>query len=237
MYFRAKFGVIHFCATCNCLQSYILEKKIRMETLILKNQLYSIWQTDKNGIYDLAKFVVTENYKHHKGNASEEMIQLETYSIYEEELTYAANSIILLVRDLNNKIIGSIRVFKWDKEQVLPIQKIFGINPLQSICAQNDTTYWHIGRFAIDSFAGIPTVNLFKQLMVFAIHPIISDTNSYMIAEADSKLVRVMNALGIKTIRLGQSVNYLASETIPICSSKSSLFGFYSHCRNLYQVS
>lgn len=208
-----------------------------METLILKTQLYSIWQTDRSAIYDLAKFVVTENYKHHKGNASEEMIQTEIYSIYEEELRYAANSIILLVRNLNNKIIGSIRVFKWDKEQVLPIQKIFGINPLHSIGTQNNTTYWHIGRFAIDSFAGIPTVNLFKQLMVFAIHPIISDSNSYMIAEADSKLVRVMNALGIKTVRLGQPVNYLASETIPICSSKNSLFDFYSHCRNLYQVS
>ena len=111
-----------------------------METLILKKQLYSIRQTDGSAIYSIVKFVVTENYKYHKGNTLEEMIQKKICSIYEKELRYAANSIILLVRNLNNKIMRSIRVFKWDKEQVLPIQKIFGINLLHSIGTQNNIT-------------------------------------------------------------------------------------------------
>lgn len=46
-----------------------------------------------------------------------------------------------------------------------------------------------------------------------------------------------MNALGIETTRLGDSAYYLASETIPICSSKQGLSGFYAHYQNLYQAS
>lgn len=106
-----------------------------------------------------------------------------------------------------------------------------------AIHSESDYCYWHIGRFAIDSFAGIPTITLFKQLMMYAIHPIVCDDNSYMIAETDSKLLKVMNALGIETIQLGNSVNYLASETIPICSSKNGLIWFYKHYENLYQAS
>lgn len=56
--------------------------------------------------------------------------------------------------------------------------------------------------------------------MVYAVHPIVCENESYMIAETDSKLLKVMNALGIKTVQLEQSVDYLASETIPVCSSK-----------------
>ena len=66
---------------------------------------------------------------------------------------------------------------------------------------------------------------------------IVCDDNSYMIAETDCKLLNVMNALGIETIQLGNSVNYLASETIPICSSKNGLIWFYKHYENLYQAS
>lgn len=73
--------------------------------------------------------------------------------------------------------------------------------------------------------------------MVYAVYPVICDTKSYMIAETDSKLLKVMNALGIKTVQMGHSVNYLASETIPVYSSKNGLLLFYKHYNNLCQVS
>lgn len=73
--------------------------------------------------------------------------------------------------------------------------------------------------------------------MVYAVHPIVCDVKSYMIAETDSKLLKVMNALGIETVQIGQSINYLASETVPVCSSKNGLMLFYKHYKNLYQVS
>lgn len=181
--------------------------------------------------------MVKENYKHHIGNLSSQNIKNEINEVYKEELLYADNSIILVVRNVEGKIIGSIRVFKWDRRTLLPIQKIFGINPLSVIHSEEDYNYWHIGRFAINSYAGIPTVTLFKQLMIYAVHPIVCDNKSYMIAETDRKLLRVMNALGIETIQLGDSLNYLASETIPVCSSKKGLLMFYNHYQNLCQAS
>ena len=65
--------------------------------------------------------------------------------------------------------------------------------------------------------------------MILAITPIVNDNDSYMLAETDSHLLRVMNSLGIETIQLGQSEMYLASETIPICSSRKGLLHFYSN--------
>ena len=209
-----------------------------MEKLIYTNGQYYIWQlSGKECLRELAEFVVMENYKHHMGNFSYESLKEEIYSIYQEELQYIDSSIIFIVRNAIGRIIGSIRVFKWDRKTILPLEKIFGINPLMAIHSESDYSYWHIGRFAVDSFAGIPTITLFKQLMVYAVHPIVCDTKSYMIAETDSKLLKVMNALGIETIQMGQSINYLASETVPICSSKNGLMFFYKHYENLYQAS
>lgn len=208
-----------------------------MERLVYANVQYKIWQLGRENLYELAEFVVKENYKHHVGCLSSEHIKDEIDAVYEEELSYLDNSTIFGVRNTAGKIIGSIRVFKWDRRKILPIQKIFGISPLSAIHTEEIYSYWHIGRFAIDSFAGISTITLFKQLMVFAVHPIICDEESYMIAETDSKLLRIMNALGIETVQLGDSLNYLASETIPICSSKKGLSAFYNHYQSLCQAS
>lgn len=209
-----------------------------MKKLIYTNGQYYIWQlTGKECLRELAEFVVKENYKHHVGDFSYESIKDEIYSIYREELQYIDSSTIFVVRNDTGKIIGSIRVFKWDRKTPLSLEKIFGINPLMTIHSESDYSYWHVGRFAIDSFAGTPTITLFKQLMVYAVHPIVCDVKSYMIAETDSKLLKVMNALGIETVQIGQSINYLASETVPVCSSKNGLMLFYKHYKNLYQVS
>lgn len=208
-----------------------------MEKLVYTNVYYTIWLLGKESLREIAEFVVKENYKHHAGNLSSSCIKEEIDTIYQEELLYVNNSTIFGVRDISGKIIGCIRVFKWDRKKILPIQKIFGISPLSAIHSEEDYNYWHIGRFAIDSFAGIPTITLFKQLMVYAVHPIVCDDKSYMIAETDSKLLKVMNALGIKTIQLGNSLNYLASDTIPVCSSKKGLRVFYDNHQKLYQAS
>ncbi|WP_289073886.1 hypothetical protein [uncultured Bacteroides sp.] len=209
-----------------------------MEKLIYVNEQYNIWQlTGEECLQELAEFVVRENYKHHDGDLSSECIKDEINTVYNEELQYIDNSIIFIVRNNAGNILGSIRVFKWDRKKILPMQKIFGINPLVTIHSESDYTYWHIGRFAIDSFTGIPTITLFKQLMIYAVHPIVSEGRSYMIAETDSKLLKVMNVLGIETKCLGDSIYYLASETIPIYSSKQGLLGFYTHYQNLYQAS
>lgn len=61
---------------------------------------------------------------------------------------------------------------------------------------------------------------LFRQLMMCAIYPIYQEKNGYMIAECDSKLLRIVNLSGIDTVRLGNSVYYLGSNTIPVYADK-----------------
>ena len=67
--------------------------------------------------------------------------------------------------------------------------------------------------------------------MALAVKPIVEDKYSYMIAEIDSKLLKVMKVLGFGTRQIGKSIDYLTSETVPVCSSKTSkrgIMGFFS---------
>ena len=79
------------------------------------------------------------------------------------------------------------------------MQKIFHISPLEKVTYTPQTSFLHIGRFAIDSTSGLSTITMFKQLMTLALAPILREDDSYMIAETDSHLLRVMNLLGIDT--------------------------------------
>lgn len=131
-------------------------------------------------------------------------------------------------------MIGSIRVFKWDRKKNLPIERMYGINPLKTISHEKYAEYWHIGRFAIDSSIGVSPVQLFKQLMIYAVTPIMKSEYGYMVAEVDAKLLKVVNALGIHTINLGESIYYLSSETIPIYASQEGITPFYQHYQGLF---
>ena len=82
--------------------------------------------------------------------------------------------------------------------------------------------------FAVATGAGISTLTLFKRLMALAVKPIVEDKYSYMIAEIDSKLLKVMKGLGFGTRQIGKSIDYLTSETVPVCSSKRGIMGFFS---------
>lgn len=198
-----------------------------MEKVVWSCNDYSIFRVGTDRLHDVASFVVTENYNHHSSGSLPDTAIQKIEDIYNEELTYSKVSFYFIVRDKNGKMIGSIRVFKWDKLTPTPMQKIFHISPLEKVSDKPDTSFWHIGRFAIDSSTGFSTVTLFKQLMTLAVTPIMKEEDSYMIAETDSHLLRVMNALGIETQQIGKPLIYLASETIPVYSSKQGLSNFY----------
>lgn len=198
-----------------------------MEKVVWSCNDYSIFRVGTDRLHDVASFVVTENYNHHSSGSIPESAMQEIEDIYREELSYSGNSECFIVRNNRGKIIGCIRVFRWDKQTPTPMQKIFHISPLEKIESNSSTTFWHIGRFAIDSSSGFSTITLFKQLMTLAVAPIMKEEDSYMIAETDSHLLKVMNALGIETKQIGNPLIYLASETIPVCSSKEGLTDFF----------
>ncbi|MDR7695382.1 hypothetical protein RIU14_11515 [Riemerella anatipestifer] len=153
----------------------------------------------------------------------------EISQIYEEEQAYEGKK-TFVTTDGKGKIIGTIRVIKWNYKDILPIQKIFNINPIDLIL---DDVYgiYHIGRFAISKERN-HSVNTFKTLMMLAIDEVVKEEKSFAIAECDAKLLRIINRLGIETIILSESVNYIGSETIPILLSYSGLLNFYNN--NIY---
>ena len=65
------------------------------------------------------------------------------------------------------------------------------------------------------------------------IHPICQKKNSIMVAECDSKFVKVLNILGIQTQALGKGINYLGSETLPIYTTSEWLKVFLDKNENL----
>jgi len=184
-----------------------------------------------NEIFDLAKFIVTENFKHHTNDELPKEGFSEINSIYKEEKKFFNNSKIFMARDIEGHIDGAIRVLKWNYKDRLPIEKIFGINPLEITGTSPLKSIWHIGRFAIKK--GCADVNLFKKLMVCAISPICQNENSVAFAECDSKLLRVLRFLGIKVTVIGESVNYLGSETIPVSMDYYGLIDFYRKNKHL----
>lgn len=199
-----------------------------MKQFVEQHGSYSIFKVDSQYLHKIAELVVKANYNHHCGNICPNDIEKEIEEVYMEEMEYASSSQLFIAEDNSEQIIGCIRVMKWDLQHKLPIQKIFDINPLDYINnTPKDPTFWHIGRFAIDSRANVPNLSLFKQLMIYAITPICQQQNSYMIAECDSKLLRVMGLLGISTVCLGSGVHYLGSETIPVYSNRMGLMSFY----------
>ena len=185
-------------------------------------------------LYQLAEFVVKENFNHHLNEKVYPIDYLnEVNSVFEEESLYFKNAKIFILKDSNNSLLASIRVLRWDRKQELPIQKIFGIDPLSLKSLDNEETIWHIGRFAIKK--GMGDINLFKRMMVCALAPICNDKKSIVYAECDSKLLRVMLSLGIKAIPIGKPIIYLGSETFPIKISYSGIIDFY--VRNKFLIS
>ena len=123
---------------------------------------YTIRKLPKCKLYQLAEFVVYQNYRHHKKEKEVERdYKHEIPSVYREELSYSARSHILVATTVDDQIIGSIRLMKWDRKQRLPIQTYFHLPSFTHLPPNDKAAIWHIGRFAINSDANCGLI-LFK---------------------------------------------------------------------------
>jgi len=194
--------------------------------VLTKNHLEKLGQ---HQLSKLAEFIVLENFVHHADGVTPEDYKNDVKSIYREEMKYYDNSEIYVAKDYLGSILGSIRVLKWNYMDLLPLQKIFGINPISAM--ENANEIFHIGRFAIKK--DVRDIKLLKQLMVNAIAPVCQHKGNVAFAECDSKLLRTLTLMGIEITVLGESVNYLGSETIPISMSYDGLINFYNKYKGL----
>jgi hypothetical protein len=185
----------------------------------------------QNKLIDLAEFVVKENFKHHSNNVLPENYMDDVESIYREEKKFHNLSSVFVVKDTVGEILGAIRVLKWNYVDKLPIEKIFGINPISVTGNAPLKPIWHIGRFAIRQ--EVRDITLFKKLMVCAIAPVCASKNGVAFAEIDSKLLRVLKLIGIQATVVGESIEYLGSETIPVCFTYDGLINFFNKNKDL----
>ncbi len=207
-----------------------------METIINVMPKYEISIANWECLEELSRFVVEENYKHHSTNPpSKEKLESDIMTVYNEEKALYSDTSNIYIARYNHKMIGSIRVFKWDRKKELPIERMYGINPLKAIPHEEYAEYWHIGRFAIDSSIGISSVHLFKQLMIYAVTPIMKSKYGYMVAEVDAKLLKIVNELGIHTNNLGEPIYFLSSETIPVYANQKGITPFYLQYQRAYE--
>ena len=73
---------------------------------------------------------------------------------------------------------------------------------------------------------------MLKNLIAIANYPVCNAANSIMLAECDSKFVRVLNLIGVRTETLAPGINYLGSETLPVYSTQEWLASFLN--KSLY---
>ncbi len=206
-----------------------------MDKYITSFENCSIWQLSKAGLLSLSKFVVNENYKHHKiltDNTQKK--REEVMAVYREEIQYFSKSNIFVAKNRQNEIIGTIRIMEWNRNDELPITKIFGIKELDDISPENSSAHiWHVGRFAVRSDLGTHGIQLFRILMMYAIMPIMQYEKGIMFAECDSKLFRIVNQLGFRAIALNEGIPYLGSDTIPMYSTRDGMLEFVERNMNL----
>lgn len=198
--------------------------------ILTKNYLERL---PKNQLIDLAEFVVKENFKHHSNNKLPDNYKDDVDSIYKEELSFYENSEIFTTKDGDGTILGAIRLLKWNYTDILPLQKIFGINPLLTLSQPNINNIYHIGRFAVKK--DVRDINLFKKLLVCVAKLICTHNGNVAFAECDSKLLRILRLFGVKVMLIGKSVNYLGSETIPIAMTCDGIIDFYNKNKYLLE--
>ena len=207
-----------------------------MEQFLIAGKGYTIYESDEAVLYELAEFVVRENYQHHS-ELNTVIPQEEVEHVYNEEKGLINQSRILIARNESGKIIGSIRITQWDRMAKLPLEDLFGLNPLNLAISNEITVFWHIGRFSISKEGTFSTILLMRTLMIYAIYPIVNEVTGCLLAEVDRKLFNVLGKLGIIVSQLAPSINYLASETIPVYSTSEAMMGFYKRNKYLYDSS
>lgn len=211
-------------------------EKIVMEQFVTAGKGYAIYESDDEVLYELAEFVVRENYLHHSGLKSIPPV-CEIEDVCNEERRLINISRVLVARNGAGRIIGSIRITRWDKKTTLPLESLFGLNPLDLAFDNKVTTFWHIGRFSISKEGTYSTMHLMRTLMINAVYPIVNEVTGCLLAEVDRKLFNVLGKLGIFVHQLAPSIHYLASETIPVYSTSKAMMGFYERNKYLYEAS
>ncbi len=201
--------------------------KFRRKVLIFiaLDIIYMNWTSDsyyftklkKEELFELIHFYLRTTAEYY--NLDDSHNEEYTYhykNLLGEDLSFFDNSIYYVLRDRKlHNIHASIRITYWDRETILPIQKLFSVTK-EELLSLKLNHYWHIGRFIISKRIEGQRISILKKMLFDAFFPPYSLDKGLIIAECDKKLVNTLLRLGIPSYELGSPIIYLYSETLPI---------------------
>lgn len=202
-----------------------------MERTIIETEGYTIVETDSCSLEEIVEFVVKENYLHHQKSLPENISE-EIEELIKEEQRLLPTSRFFVARDNDGRLIGCIRLHRWNHTSDLPMTK-FGIRVEEIFPKEKYPNIWHVGRFAIKSHVSCGAILLLKTLMISAIAPIVNTPSSIMLAEIDAKLIRSLRRMDIGLTPIGKPLFYIGSETFPVYARIYNLISYYKKYRNL----
>lgn len=198
------------------------------------DECFTLSKVEAEDLYKSVEFSILTNYHNYNQIIDQSDLEHDLIVNYNKELDFFENAFYYAILADDN-ILGTIRAVKWNHTTTLPMEEIYEISVDDVLKNYNSNkTIWHIGRFAIDSKAHHNlNSQLLKMLLMYAIKPICQNQNSIALAECDTRLLKIINKLGIKTKILAEPVLYLGSETVPILSERTDLLLFYNKNLNL----
>lgn len=192
------------------------------------DECFTLSKVEVEDLYKSVEFSILTNYRNY--NQTINLFDLEhvLWINYNKELVFFENAFYYAIL-VDSDILGTIRTVKWNHATALTMEEVYGISVEKKLKVYNsNNTIWHIGRFAISNKACQNlSSKLLKMLLMYAIKPICENEGSIALAECDTRLLKIINKLGIRTKTLADPVVYLGSETVPILSKRADLLHFY----------
>ncbi|MCH5597959.1 hypothetical protein [Niabella ginsengisoli] len=189
-------------------------------------------------LIEMLTFYLKESYAHFcYTDYTQQSFQTELKYLLKEDEVFFESSIYYVVRHrVTNEIHGSIKTTYWDTKTILPIQVIFGIE-LDNIVLPDCGHFWHLGRFAISHKLASDRISIFKKMLFNAFYPVYSHGNGLIIAECDKKVTNTLMKMGINSVTIGDAIEYIHSETLPIYIQTECLHNFITTTARRYYSS
>src|SRR5690242_9137606 len=171
----------------------------------------------KDELRELITFVITEIYEHFNyKDYTRKSLENELEYLLNEDIAFYDNSVYYVLRDCTeHKIYGSIKTTLWDRTTILPMEKLFDIG-IQDILIPGYPNVWHVGRFVISRKIPADRICILKKMLYHAFYPVYAIGAGIILAECDKKLTITLKKMGINSFILGESIEYICSETLPI---------------------
>ncbi|MEO1051139.1 MAG: hypothetical protein AAFX87_10960 [Bacteroidota bacterium] len=203
----------------------------REDQLIHSQELISLHRIGKNSLHDFSRFVFDMYSYHYQKKYEWQPLQEDFEEAYHEDISQFDDSVYFAFKDMDGKILGTIKTTLRQNDLTFPIEKDFNINIEDFVNRSNWQVdqVWHLGRLAIDSYTlrgmqlSMTSKEMFRQLLIHSLSVINHQPGNLMIAESDVLIYRLFHELGVNMQIIGDVKDYMGSPTYPVVVTSEDL--------------